>query len=104
MSAIRAYVVAQSVHRRDVRYRYKSRAIVHAPRDVVGRDESVAMLDDAQLDAAPALELSVHDERSVVMQVVDDDVVAGAHRDAVRERVLRFGSSRRGIPLLPAQR
>ena len=58
------------------------------------------MLDDAQVDPARLLQMPVQHERRGVMQLVDDDVVAGLQIDRRRDDVLAFAGREQKPDLL----
>jgi len=86
----RLHVVAEAVLMRDPRHRYEARPIVDGAGEIVARHAAVAVLHDPQRDPARLLQMPIQNERGLVMQFVDDDVVAGFQVERGGDDVLAF--------------
>ena len=72
----RPHVVPEAVLMRDPRDRHEACPIVDGAREIIGSHAAVVMFHDPHLDPARLLEMPVQHVRRVVVQLVDDDVVA----------------------------
>jgi hypothetical protein len=86
----RPHVVAEAILMRDPRHRHEPCPAIHRTREVIPRDAAIALLDDSQVDTTRRLEVPIQDERRVVVQLVDDDVVARLEIERGGDDVLAF--------------
>ena len=85
------HVVAIAIHRRYPGNRHEAGAGVDERLQVLRLDDAVPVPCNAELNAMKRLELAIEHEGGLIVEVVDDHVVAGCPRNGVGDDVFALG-------------
>jgi hypothetical protein len=96
----RLQVVAKSVLVRDERDRQQARTTIDERLEIGRRDRATVVPRDSQLDPSSLFELPEQYELRLVVQLVDDDVVAGFEIESTGNEVFALARRRQKANLL----